>query len=277
PAVDDVHPIEHFQQLRQVLIDNDNLFGPRQVIPIVREQIGLMQQLRSSWRGADQRGLLRVQAQYSELCGWLYQDLGEHQFAESWIDRAFSLSHLAGDQDLAVFVLTCKAHLAGDMRVAADVIGAGEHALHMAPPRGRLAAIAASRTTYGYALSGDQAATERAHDRVRELLDTVDDNPDSPYGPWLNKKWVALGEAQDWTALGNYRYAAQIFQNALTDYPGHYLRARGVCLARTALAHAGDHELEHAATLGLDALPIGVQTGSARIRTAMKDTVLRQV
>jgi tetratricopeptide (TPR) repeat protein len=295
----DVNPVEHFQHLRQVLIENDNLFGPRQVIPVVREQITIIQQLRSSWRGVDQRELLRVQAQYSELCGWLYQDAGEHQLAESWIDRAFGLSHMAGDQDLTVFLLTCKAHLAGDMRVAADTIGAGEHALHTAPPRSRLAVIAASRAAHGYALSGDYAATERAHDHARELLNTVDDDPDSPYGSWLNDRWLALGEAQDWTILGNCHGAAQIFQNALADYPGRYLRARGVCLARTALAHADDHEVEQAATLGLDALPIGVETGSARIltalaqlndkftpwnavpavadfRTAMKDTLSRQ-
>ncbi|MGH4027150.1 MAG: helix-turn-helix domain-containing protein [Pseudonocardiaceae bacterium] len=296
----DVNPIEHFQQLRQVLIENDNLFGPRQVIPVVREQIAIMQHLRSSWRGVDQRELLRVQAQYSELCGWLYQDAGEHQLAESWIDRAFGLSHLAGDQDLTVFLLTCKAHLAGDMRVAADTIGAGENALGMAPPRSRLAAIAASRAAYGYALSGDHVVTERVYDRARELLGTVDDDPDSPYGPWLDEKWIAISQAQSWTVLRNYHRAAQSFQDTIANYPVLYPRARGVCLARTALAHAGDREVEQAATLGLDALPIGVQTGSARIltalaqlddkltpwntvpavadfRTAMKDTVLHQV
>ena len=64
-----------------------------------------------------------MQAQYSELFGWLYQDAGEYQLAESWIDRAFGLSHMAGDQDLTVFLLTCKAHLASDMRVAVDTIG----------------------------------------------------------------------------------------------------------------------------------------------------------
>jgi hypothetical protein len=139
----------------------------------------------------------------------------------------------------------------------------------MAPPRSRLAAIAASRAAYGYALSGDHTATERAHARARELLDNIDDMPDAPYGSWLNERWIALGEAQSWTVLGDYHCAAQIFQNALADHPGRYLRARGVCLARTALAHAGDSEVEQAATLGLDALPIGVQTGSARILTAL--------
>jgi transcriptional regulator with XRE-family HTH domain len=95
PAIDDVNPIEHFQQMRQVLIDNDTLFGPRQVIPIVRAQISIMQQLRSNWRGADQRELVRTQAQYTQFSGWLYQDAGEYHLAESCIDRALALAHMA--------------------------------------------------------------------------------------------------------------------------------------------------------------------------------------
>jgi len=265
----------------------------------VREQIAIMQQLRSRWRGVDRRALYRVQAQYSELCAGLYHDSGEHHLAESWNDRALALSHLAADHDLTVYILTGQARLAGGRRVSADAIGAGEQALRMAPPRSRLAVIAASHAAYGYALSGDQATTQRTHDRARELLDTLDDDPASPYGPWLNENWLALGEAQDWMVLGDYHGAAQIFQDAIADFPSRYFRTRGVCLARSALAQAGAHEVEHAATLGLEALPIGVQTGSARtlttlaqlndrlapwntvpavadFRTAMKDAVLPQ-
>lgn len=269
PAADGVHPIEHFQQMRHVLIDNDNLFGPRQVIPMVREQLAIMAQLRPNWRGADKRELIRTQAQYSELCGWLYQDAGEHHLAESWIDHALGLSHVAADHDLTVFILTCKAHLANDMRMATDAIGVGEHALGMAPPRSRIAVIAASRAAYGHALNGDRAATQRAHDRARELLNALDDDPDSPYGPWLNEKWIDHSQTQSWAVQGDYHRAAQSFQNAIADYPGRYRRARGLCVARTVLAHAGDHEVEQAATLGLDALPIGIQTGSARILTTL--------
>jgi len=298
-AVGDANPIEHFQQLRQVLVDNDNLFGSRHVIPMVREQIAIMQQLRSSSHGVDRRELHRVQAQYSEFCGGLYIDAGEHQLAGSWYDRALGLSHLAADHDLTVYILEGKAWLAGVMRVSADAIGAGEQAARMAPPRSRLAVISTSRVAHGYALSGDQAATERAYGRTRELFDTLDDDPACPYGPWLNERWIDLGEAQSWMVLGNYHNAAQIFQAAIADFPGRYRRTYGFILARTALAQACDHEVEHAATLGLEALPIGIQTGSARtlttlaqlndrlapwntvpavadFRTAMKDTIMPQ-
>ncbi|MGH3913666.1 MAG: helix-turn-helix domain-containing protein [Pseudonocardiaceae bacterium] len=299
PAPGDIHPIEHFQQLRQVLRDNDRLFGPRRVIPVVREQIAVIQHLRSDWRGADQRELVRVQAQYSEFCGWLYRDAGEHQLAESWTDRALGLSHLAADHDLTVFILARKAGLAGDMGVSADAVGMGEQALRLAPPTSRLAAYAATFTGHGYALNGDQVEMERSYDRAVELLDTGDVDPHSPLGPWFGEKWIALSRARSLTILGDYQPAAESFRVVIAELPSDSRRGRGVYLARAALAIAGDRQVEHAVTLGLEALAIGAETHSARIltelaqlndalapwnsapavadfRTAMKDTLSHQ-
>jgi tetratricopeptide (TPR) repeat protein len=265
----DVNPIEHFQQLRQVLIENGMLFGPRQVIPIVREQIGIMQRLRSSWRSADQHKLVRVQAQYTELCGWLHKDICEYHLAELWMDRALGLSHLTADHDLTVYILASKAELASDMRMAADAIGAGEQALRMAPPGSRIAALAATRAARGYALSGDRAATERTYDRARELLDASDPDPDSLDGQWLTENRITLSQAHSWTILGEFHRAAQNFQGALTEVPNTSRLSRGTYLARAARAHAGDGEVEQATTLGREALAIGADTRSERILTEL--------
>jgi hypothetical protein len=218
----DVNPIEHFQQLRQVLIDNDKLFGPRQVIPIVQEQIGIMRQLRSNWNGVDQHKLIRVQAQYTEFCGWLHKDICEYHLAELWMDRALGLSHLTADRDLTVYILASKAELANDMGVGADAIGAGEQALRMAPPGSRIAALAATRAARGYALSGDRAATELTYDRARELLDASDPDPGSPDGQWLTENTIALSQAHSWTFLSDFRRAAQGFQGAIAELPSSY-------------------------------------------------------
>ncbi len=299
PTAADVHPVEHFQQMRRVLRDNDNLFGAWRVIPVVREQMGIMQQLRLSWRGADHRALVRVEAQYSEFCGWLHQDTGEHQLAESWTDRALSLSHLAEDRDLTAFTLARRAGLAVDMQIAADAIGFADQALRIAPPRSRIAALATTRAAHGHALSGDYPATERAYEHARELIGTLDHDPASPCGSWLDENYIALQRARSLAVLGDYHRAAQSFQDAFADRLRQSRRARGVYLSRAALAQAGDRQVEHAATLGLDALAIGFETGSARIltelarlddalaawntvpavadfRTAMKDTISRQ-
>jgi tetratricopeptide (TPR) repeat protein len=186
------------------------------------------------------------------------------------------LSHLAADHDLTVYILAGKAHLAGDMRVSAATIAG-----------------------HGYPLSGDHAAAERAYDRAHELFGTSDADPDSLYEGSVSEKWTALSRARSLTVLGDYRSAAQSFQHVIADLPSRKLRDRGVYLARAALAHAGDRQVEHAATLGLNALAIGADTRSGRIltelrqlndklgpwstaptvadfRTAMKDTVLHR-
>lgn len=209
------------------------------------------------------------------------------------------MSHLAADHDLTVYLLVRRAGLAGARRVCADAIGAGEQALCMAPPRSRVAAYAATWAGRGYALGGDHTTMEQSYERAYELLRGSDADPDSMCGPWLNETSVALNRAWSLAIFGDYHTAAQIFQNAMADLPGERRSDRGVYLTRAALAHAGDHEVEHAATLGLEALTIGIDTGSGRIltelsqlhgalapwntvpavndfRTALKDTVLRQ-
>lgn len=179
------------------------------------------------------------------------------------MDRALGLSHPAADRDLATYILVSKAELANDMRVAVEA----EQALRMAPPHSRLAVLAATRAARGYALNGDRTATERTYDYARQLLSTIDDDPDSPCPSWLNETTIALSQAQSWTVLGDYHRAVESFQDGITELPSSYRRGRGVYVARAALALAGDRQVVQAATWGREALAIGTDTRSGRILT----------
>lgn len=177
---------------------------------------------------------------------------------------------MAGDHSLTVYILACKAQLAGDMRVATDAIGAAEQALRMSASRSRTAAVAATFAGHGHALSGDHAATERSYDAARGLLDTAEDDPDDPCRAWyLDDNRIALHRARSLTALGDYHRAAQSYQGAVAEIPSRYRRSRGVWLARASRALTGDQQVEHAASMGLDALAIGAVTGSARTLTEL--------
>jgi hypothetical protein len=156
------------------------------------------------------------------------------------------------------------------MHVPADAVGAAEQALRVAPPRSRTAVVAATFAGHGYALSGDQDAMNRAYDHACELVGTIDIDPGSPSGTgWLDETYIALQRARSTAVLGSYHYAAQSFQHAIADIPSRYRRGRGLWLARAALAHADDHQVEPAASLGLEALSIGTETGSAGILTEL--------
>ncbi|MEV8476570.1 helix-turn-helix transcriptional regulator [Streptomyces sp. NPDC051173] len=262
--VSDRNPVEHLQAIRRVLIDSDNLFGPRQLIPKVQEQINVITALREGKRGADRRQLLQVQTQFAELCGWFHQDAGDHRAAQYWTDRAFQWSHMAGDPDLTAFILARKSQLAGDMRDAVEAVDVAEAAEDAARPGTRLAAVAATYAAHGYALRGDSKESLRAFDHARELLHG-DLNPESTWGVWLDDAYIDVHRARSLSILGDHRAAADGFRTAIAALPAGYHRDRGVYLAREALAHAGAGDAEHASVVGRQALAIGNETGSARI------------
>lgn len=281
-AAHDGDPIEYLQQIRRVLIDNDNLFGPRVVIPTVEQQIRLMQALRSSVEGGDRRRLIQLQATYAEFAGWLHQDAGAFNAAKYWTDRALEWSHVCRDADLATYILARKAQLAGDMGDPVEATDVGQAAEEAARPGTRLGAIAATYTAHGHALSKDPAACSAAYDRARELIDTTDVDPTAEWGTWLDHTYIDVHQARSMAVLGRHhqdrqpsatgsdaairlmRQAAEGFAAAIGRLPAGYHRDRGVYLARQAGAYTGAREPEQAAEVAIRALTIGRQTSSAR-------------
>ncbi|MCM2418997.1 helix-turn-helix transcriptional regulator [Streptomyces sp. RKAG293] len=258
-------PIQHLRETRRVLIDNDNLFGPHRVIPLVQQQIAAIKALRADRRGTDRRQLIQLQTQYSELCGWLYQDVGDFRAAQHWMHEALEASHMSGDPELTVYVLARRGQLAGDMRDPVEAVDVAEAAEDLAAPRSRLAAVAATYAAHGHALRNDPAACQQAYDHARDLLGTMDSDPASPWGVWLDAPYIEVQRAHSLAILGDHRAAAEGFRSAIVRLPPGYHRDRGVYLAREAVAHAGAGEAEQAATVGAQALSIGIETGSARI------------
>lgn len=257
-------PIEHFRQARRLLIDNDNLLGPRHAITPVREHIEMIKNLRRDAKGSDRQDLMELQTQYSEFAAWLYQDMGDFDSAEFWLDRAFQWSHTVGDGDLTSYIMARKAQLAGEKRDLVDVVDLAEAAQRMARPRSRLAAVARTYCSYGHALRGEPTDSERAIDDVRSDLDRVSSDA-TPWGVWLNEQYVEVHHAHGLEVMGKHAQAAEIFTNAIKALPAGYHRDRGVYLARAAVAHAGAGSPEEAAVVGLQALTVAKDTSSGRI------------
>ncbi|MFH9439510.1 helix-turn-helix domain-containing protein [Streptomyces rochei] len=257
-------PIEHLKIARRLLIDNDNLLGPRHAIAAVREHIDAIKQLRREAKGVDRQSLMELQTQYAEFASWLYQDLGDFDSAEFWLDRAFQWSHTVGDGDLTSYVMARKAQLAGEKRDLVDVVDLAEAAQRMARPRSRLAAVARTYESYGHALRGEGTDSERAIEDVRNALDRVSSDT-TPWGVWLNEQYVDVHRAQGLEVLGKHTEAADVFTAAIEALPEGYHRDRGVYMARAAVAHAGAGSPEQAAVVGLQALTVATDTGSGRI------------
>ncbi|MGN9787171.1 hypothetical protein ACTMTF_37505 [Nonomuraea sp. ZG12] len=298
-ATGDLSPVEHLQQVRKVLIDNDNLLGPLNTIPAVQQQITAIHQLRQAARGTDRHQLLRLQAEYCEFCGWLYHDAGDFQAAQYWADRALELSHAVADRDMTTFILARKSQLAGDMGDAVTAIDLAEAASTLARPGSKLEALAPTYGGYGHALRNDGNTARRELDRAHELLLNVADDPNSPWGLWLDEPYLQAQRARSNAELGRFSEAVEGFRYATAAVPPSFRRDLGVYLSRESIAHAGAGEPEHAASVAMSALCIAEDTGSARIinellkldqqlqpwrsaplvaelRTALRGTVLRQ-
>jgi tetratricopeptide (TPR) repeat protein len=267
PAPDD-QAAERFLLARKALRDNDNLFGPREVIPIAVRQLEVIRQQSEKARGPDRSQLLLPQIQFADLLGWLYQDSCEYGAAAHWLDRALEWAHVLGDRRCVAFILARKSQLAGDMRDGSTAIATAEAAMHLAGRRNLIGSVAATYAAHGHALDGQAAAAGRLYDKARIALGGTADTTPS-WATFLDYAYIDVHEALSLTILGDHAAAATTFRAAISGLRPRYHRDRGVYLARQARAHAGMGEHEHAAGLALQALAIGTETRSARIFTEL--------
>jgi tetratricopeptide (TPR) repeat protein len=273
----DVDLVEHFQQMKNVLMDNDNIFGANSAILSVREQIGALRQLQQSYRGASRQKLLHIQTQFADLCGWLYQDSGDYRASTYWSGRALEWSHMCDDHNSIAFILARRSQLAGDMEDPAEAIDAAEAALKIAPQKvGRTAAVAMTYAAHGHALRQDIKNCERSYTMAQDLVGQLKEDPVSPWALFLDHSYIEVQRARSLTFLGEYGAAVESFQKTISCLPHGYRRDCGVYLAREAVAHIGNGDVEQASSVGLRALAIGAETGSARIIGELKclDTAL---
>ncbi|MEU4345276.1 hypothetical protein AB0H00_29160 [Nocardia sp. NPDC023852] len=259
PQIDHV---EHFRKLRLSLIESDNLYGSRDVIPLMEQGIERMGQLGRAGVGGP-TALQRMRILYAETTAWLHQDCRSWERAQYWTDRALTWSHQFGDDYFIAATLIRKAQIANDMGDGTEALELAEAAERAAPPGTRFGAVAATFAGYGSALSGDRATSERAFDRARALAH--DANVDPTWGFFLDNAYIDVHQAHGRAALGDYRNAIDQFGAAINNMRSGFTRDQAVYIARQAVAYAKAGEAEPAAQLGQAAMQVGVSTGSERI------------
>ncbi|MBK0372938.1 helix-turn-helix domain-containing protein [Streptomyces sp. RB110-1] len=256
-------PFEHFAQLRRVIIQTDNLIGPRHVLPALQQHLVSLAARRRDARGIDAVELLALETRYEELAGWFAQDIGDERAAHGHTAKALDASHVTGDADLTAYILARKAQLAVDTGHPADALGLATAARRTARPGSRLEVIAVLHEAHSHAVLGEGSETHKAYDTALTLLGRADS--DGVWGSWLDAAYVNTARARSLAALGDYERAAAGFDNAIAMLPPTYRRDRGVYLARAARAHAGTGNMPLAARIGAQAVGIAAETGSARI------------
>jgi len=172
PTRVDTQVIDYFRRLLAEHYTADKMIGPRCLLRPVLAQIDVLDGLRRGARGHIEP-LLQVLAQYAEMVGWLYQDLGELQTAMAWSRRAAEWAQVAGDDDMAAYMLIRQANIAytaEDYATAVQYAAAAQRHPDRLEPR--LLALAAQQQARGLAMlgEGEHGTAFALIDQARQLL-----------------------------------------------------------------------------------------------------------
>jgi transcriptional regulator with XRE-family HTH domain len=271
PARLDGEVLAYFQRALGEYYRADKMLGPRRLIGPVLAQIDVLDDLRRSARTPYADPLLRLLAQYGEMAGWLLQDSGELDAAAAWSRRAGEWAQCGGDVNMAAYMLVRQANIAALADDHAGVVQLAAAARRIpGPVDPKLTALALQQQARGHARLAEHAdcftLLDQAADTLREHPDVSDQNV-PVYLHHYDLRTLREQSAACYQAAGRADVAATILQDTikatsstLTRDRGHLTAKLAVAITRTAQPDPG-----RAADLGLHALSIARDTGSARI------------
>lgn len=251
-------------ELLRVLTRHDAMFGPHDVLAIVRHQLGLIAEHRGIARGELRNRLLRVESRWAEFASWLSNDTGDSRNRDSWGDRSLQLAHEAGHPDMVAWVLMRQSQWACNRPEPRRVVAFADAACRTPGASEHIRAVSALQEAQGHALANDAVSCERSIANAYRLLDDVDttQTPQEDLGRQdINPSYVLAAEARCWVQL-RPRNTIAMLEDALRRWPHDRTRGRGIHQARLALACAAADEPDRAAAAGIKALDIAQTTKS---------------
>ncbi|MFI1971763.1 transcriptional regulator [Streptomyces cinnamoneus] len=225
----------------------------------------------------------RLHAGAGELAisvGWLAHDSGRFADARSHYAEALATARVAGDPALEAHAFCNTAFLARDAGRPREAVRAAQAAQRAGRQLGsaRLMSLLALREAGGWARLEDRPACEEALLRARALFERGRSDADPEWMTFFGEAELEGLEAQCWSALGDWRRAADHAERAVALQDRHFTRNIALYTAQLASDLARDGAAEEAAAAGGRALELLDQVQSARIRTMLTATarVLRR-
>ncbi|MEU8571019.1 hypothetical protein AB0C51_22195 [Streptomyces pathocidini] len=211
----------------------------------------------------------RLHAGAGELAisvGWLAHDSGRFADARSHYGEALATARVAGDAALEAHAFCNTAFLARDAGRPREAVRAAQAAARAARPlkSPRLMSLLALREAGGWAGLGDRRGCEEALLRAHSLFARGSSDQDPEWMSFYGEAELEGLEAQCWSALGQWRRAADHARRAAALQDPHFARNTALFTAELAgnLARVGEYE--EAAAAGLRVLDLD-QVQSSRI------------
>lgn len=257
----------HLREQWHALVRTDNLLGPRFALAGVLNQISAIEGLLPSVRDSARREVVGLGARYAESAAWLWEDTGNLAQARYWTGRAMEWAYEAGDHAMLAWTVARRAQQAAAARDAGQAIGLVQAARGDEAKLGRpMRAALRVQEAYGHALDGDEHTCLQLLDQAHRWAahDTVGDAREG-HGSYCTAGYIELQRAACWLVLGQPTNAIRLYETALPTLPVVYQRDRAAALTGLAAAYAANRQVEQAASVAHQALPVARAAGSQRI------------
>jgi hypothetical protein len=262
--------------LRTILETNvqaDAQIGPSYLIPAVQGQQPVIEQICRMTRGEDHQEALRLGSQFTEFCGWLYQDFGDYECAMYWTDRSLEYAIELDDRRVISYVLMRKSNIATDSCQPGHGLGLANAALnqhHQLTPR--LRAVALRQRANAYAMLNETTNfVKDVDDAINQAMAGLSQNEYDP-APYCTPSYVEMEAGASWVKLNAAKSAIPVFEASRTQWSAaEQTRDRALCLARLATAYAATGEAQQACCVAEDLITIAGGLCSARVATQVAD------
>ncbi|MEU1822622.1 helix-turn-helix transcriptional regulator [Streptomyces abikoensis] len=266
PAAVSPPMVDYLQAVFAQHAEAEPLVGPRFLVPAVRAQLPLIEQMCRDASGAIRDDVLHMGSRYSEFLGWLYQDLGDSHAAMEWTNLSMDYAQELDNPIIAAYTLQRRSNIAAEAGHAGHGVGLANAA---ARPLGKLPhrvqAVVLRALANAHSLLGDADECARTLDRARAAAERGI-NDDDRFAMYCTPSYIEMEAATCSVRLHDPAAAIRLFEDSLQGWPAEQERDRGLCLARLATAHAVSEDVESAYERARQAVDIAQATGSARIR-----------
>jgi transcriptional regulator with XRE-family HTH domain len=203
-------------------------------------------------------------AQYGELAGRMFQEIGDDRQALWWTTYAARLAARGGSSDLEYSMLLHQAEMALDRDDPFEALSFTKKIQDAPSLSARTYALAAQRAAQAQALLGDFDSCMRELDRASALLDAQTNSGVADEGVASHSIDLARGWAL--FDLGRSVDAAAVLGDVFDQMPSERVRERTRVGVRLALTLAVTDDIDRACQLISELLPAIQQLDSATIR-----------
>jgi transcriptional regulator with XRE-family HTH domain len=247
---------------------DDVACGRKLAIVVDRELRWAIALLRQVDSGDARRRVLRVVAEYAQLAGWVRADAGQDAAARRAYRVALQAAAVAGDRDLAGYVLASLSHLSvGQDANESLLLAQSGHAGVRDGGSLLTRALLLHRVALAAARVGERRTAEIALADAEQLADQAEPAREPAWLYWLDRDELAAMTGRCLAVLGRPLRAVRLLSRPRGDVGSRAAALYGVWLARSYVELG---EVEEACRVAGRALVDAAASGSVRTADALR-------